>query len=280
MRVAAIQMNVGERKSDNIALALAYVDEAAGRGARFILLPEMMTYHGPSSSYPEVVEAIPGPTSQQLAAKAREYGCYIHGGSLVEPGPAAGLYYNASYVLDPTGTVLAVYRKIHLFDVALSKEVLTRESESIAPGDGLVAVELSEFVVGMSICFDLRFPELYRALAAAGAQVLVVPAAFREVTGRAHWESLVRARAIENHAYVVAAAQWGIAGGDVAMHGHSMIVDPWGAVLAELADGDGVVVAEVDPREVERRRGQIPVLAARRPDVYERPVRVCRRGAS
>ena len=168
----------------------------------------------------------------------------------------------------------AVYRKVHLFDVAVSKEVSTHESASIAPGDVLVAVELPEFVLGMSICFDLRFPELYRALAAAGAQVLVVPAAFREVTGRAHWDALVRARAIENHAYVVAAAQRGVAGGNVAMHGHSMIVDPWGAVLAELPDGDGVIVAEVDAAEVEKRRGQIPVLAARRTDVYARPVRV------
>ncbi len=275
MRVAAVQMNVGERKSDNVALALALIDEAAARGARFIVLPELMTYHGSPSRYPEVAEPVPGATSERLAAKAREHGCYIHGGSLVEPGPTDGLYYNTSYVLDPSGSVSAVYRKVHLFDVAVSKEVSTRESESIAPGDVLVAVELPELVVGMSICFDLRFPELYRALAAAGAQVLVVPAAFREITGRAHWESLVRARAIENHAYVVAAAQGGIAGGNVAMHGHSMIVDPWGAVLEELPDGDGVIVAEIDAAEVRRRREQIPVLGARRTDVYARPVRLC-----
>ncbi len=274
MRVAAVQMNVGERKSDNVALALALVDEAAARGARFIVLPELMTYHGSPSRYPEVAESIPGPTSDQLAAKAREHGCFIHGGSLVEPGPSADLYYNASYILDPSGSVSAVYRKLHLFDVAVSKEVSAHESASIAPGDVLVAVGLPEFVVGMSICFDLRFPELYRALAAAGAQVLVVAAAFREITGRVHWDALVRARAIENHAYVIAAAQRGVAGGNVAMHGHSVIVDPWGGVLAALPDDDGVIVAEVDAAEVVRRRGQIPVLAARRGDVYARPVRL------
>jgi len=276
MRVAAVQMNVGERKSDNVALALALVDEAAARGARLVVLPELMTYHGSPARYREVAESVPGPTSELLAAKAREHGCFIHGGSLVEPGPTERLFYNTSYVLDPGGSLRAVYRKVHLFDVSVSKEVSNRESGSIAPGDALVAVELPELVLGMSICFDLRFPELYRALAAAGAQVLVVPAAFREVTGRAHWEALVRARAIENHAYVVAAAQWGVAGGNVAMYGHSMIVDPWGAVLAELPDGDGVIVAEVDVAEVEKRRGQIPVLAARRTDVYERPVQVYR----
>jgi predicted amidohydrolase len=280
MRVAAVQMNVGERKSDNVALALALVDEAAARGARLVVLPELMTYHGSPSRYPEVAESIPGPTSEQFAAKAREHGCFVHGGSVVEPGPTAGLYYNASYIVDPGGSLRAVYRKVHLFDVAVSKEVSAHESTSIAPGDVLVAVELPEFVVGMSICFDLRFPELYRALAAAGAQVLVVPAAFREVTGRAHWDALVRARAIENHAYVIAAAQRGVAGGNVAMHGHSMIVDPWGSVLAELSDGDGVIVAEVDAAEAERRRGQIPVLAARRTDVYARPVRLYRTGES
>ena len=276
MRVAAVQMNVGERKSDNVALALALIDEAAARGARLVVLPELMTYHGSPARYPEVAEPVPGPTSELLAAKAREHGCFIHGGSLVEPGPTERLFYNTSYVLDPDGSLRAVYRKVHLFDVSVSKEVSNRESGSIAPGDALVAVELPELVLGMSICFDLRFPELYRALAAAGAQVLVVPAAFREVTGRAHWEALVRARAIENHAYVVAAAQWGVAGGNVAMYGHSMIVDPWGAVLAELPDGDGVIVAEVDVAEVEKRRGQIPILAARRTDVYERPVQVYR----
>jgi deaminated glutathione amidase len=279
MRVAAVQMNVGERKGDNVALALTLVDEAAARGARLVVLPELMTYHGSPSRYPEVAETVPGPTSERFAAKAREHGCFIHGGSLVEPGPSHDLYYNTSYVLDPAGSLRAVYRKVHLFDVAVSREVSAHESRSIAPGDALVAVELPEFVLGLSTCYDLRFPELYRALAAAGAQVLAVPAAFREVTGRAHWEVLARARAIENHAYVIAAAQRGVAGGEVAMHGHSMIVDPWGSALAELPDGDGVIVAEVDVAEVERRRAQIPVLAARRTDVYERPVRVLRRNA-
>lgn len=276
VRVAAVQMIVGERKRDNVALALRLIDEAAARGARLIVLPELMTYHGSPSRYPEVAESVPGPTSERLAAKAQEHGCFIHGGSLVEPGPAQNLYYNTSYLLDPGGSLCAVYRKVHLFDVTVTGEVEARESESIAPGDVLVAVELPEFVLGLSICFDLRFPELYRALAAVGAQVLVVPAAFREATGRAHWETLLRARAIENHGYVVAAAQRGIAGGNAPMHGHSMIVDPWGSVLAESPDGDGVIVAEVDAAEVERRRAQIPVLTARRGDVYERPVRLCR----
>jgi predicted amidohydrolase len=280
MRVAAVQMNVAERKGDNVALALSLIDEAAASGARLVVLPELMTYHGSPSHYPEVAETIPGPTSEAVAARARRHGCFILGGSLIEPSPFPDRYYNTSYLVDPVGVVRAVYRKVHLFDVAVTGEVEAHESASIAPGDELVAVELPEFVLGISICFDLRFPELYQALSAAGAHVLAVPAAFREPTGRVHWRTLVRARAIENHAYVIAAAQHGIAGGDAPMFGHSTIVDPWGALLAELPVGDGVVVADVDAAEVARRRAQMSVLTARRTDVYRRPVRVYRLGSA
>lgn len=275
MLVAAVQMNVGDCKEENLSLALRLIDEAASRGAQLLVLPEYVTYRGPESRYAEVAETIPGPTSRLLAAKAREHGMFIHGGSLIEPGPREGRYYNASYLLDPTGSVHAVYRKVHLFDVDVAGEVEKRESEFIAPGDVLVAAELPEFVLGMSICFDLRFPEVYRALAGTGALVMAVPAAFAQATGRAHWEILLRARAIENHAYVVAAAQWGVCGGSP-MHGHSMIVDPWGAVLTEALDGDVVIIAQVDGDEAERRRDQVPVLANRRADVYRRAVRVGR----
>ena len=279
MRVAAIQMRVGVSRDENVARALHLVDEAAARGARLIALPEYLTYIGPPSRFGDVAETIPGPTSRSLAAKACEHGVVIHCGSLVEPlASAAGdrpassaMFSNTSYVVDPTGAVGAVYRKVHLFDVTVGDDVSESESTHIAPGDRLVVAESPDLVLGMSTCYDLRFPELYRALALAGATVMLVPAAFAEATGRAHWEVLLRARAVENGAFVVAAAQHGH-GAAWPMHGHSMIVDPWGTVLASLPAGDGVIVADIDPGEAERRRDQVPVLANRRPSIYARQV--------
>jgi predicted amidohydrolase len=279
MRVAAVQMQVGASKDENVARALRLIDEAAGRGARLIMLPEYVTYMGPPWAYAAIAEPIPGPTSRLFAAKAREHGVAIHCGSLVEPiagarpfAASAARFHNTSFVVDPNGAIGGIYRKVHLFDVSVDAEVNENESADIAPGDGLVTVELAGLVLGMSICYDLRFPEGYRALALAQATVMAVPAAFAAATGRAHWEVLLRARAIENGAFVVAAAQHGT-GAAWPMHGHSMIVDPWGVVLAELPAGDGVIMAEIDPGQAERRRRQIPVLAGRRPGVYAGPVR-------
>ena len=219
MRVAAVQMQVGISKDENVARAVRLIDEAAGRGARLIMLPEYVTYMGPPSAYAAIAEPIPGPTSRLFAAKAREHGVVIHGGSLIEPiaeaRPLASVarFHNTSFVVDPSGAIAGVYRKVHLFDVAVDAEVNESESADIVPGDGLVTVELAGFVLGMSICYDLRFPEVYRALALAQATVMAVPAAFAAATGRAHWEVLLRARAIENGAFVVAAAQHGNGGG-------------------------------------------------------------------
>jgi len=267
MRVAVVQMNVGTSKQANVERALRLIDEAAGQGAELIVLPEYATFIAPESEYAAVAEALPGATSARFAAKAREHGIYLHPGSFVEVSPVPGKFYNTSYLLDPAGEVVAVYRKVHLFDIDVPGEVTDKESALIAPGDELVAVELPEFTIGLTICFDLRFPELYRALAAADCLVMAVPAAWAEATGRVHWEVLLRARAIENHAYVVAPCQQGSCEG-YPHWGHSMIIDPWGAILAELPAGDGVVVADVDAAEARRRRAQTSVLAVRRPDVY------------
>jgi deaminated glutathione amidase len=210
-----------------------------------------------------------------VAARAREHGVVIHGGSLIErlpdDGAAGPRFCNSSYVADAAGEIRAVYRKVHLFDVVVGDDLSESESSSTVPGDQLVAVELPGFTLGMSICYDLRFPELYRALALAQATVMAVPSAFAEATGRAHWEVLLRARAVENGAFVVAPAQHG-PGATWPMFGHSMIVDPWGVVLAELAAGDGVVTADIDLADAHRRRAQVPVLRDRRPAVYARPV--------
>ncbi len=273
MRVAVVQMNSGADTARNVGRALELVDQAASRGARLAVLPEYMTYLGPAEGRGAAAEPIPGPTTRVLGERARAHEMFILCGSLVERTERADRFANTSVLIDPQGRIAAIYRKVHLFDVNVPDGVTEQESATIEPGDSLVTAEVGELLVGLSICFDLRFPELYRALAAAGATVLAVPSAFYEATGRAHWEILLRARAIENHAYVLAAAQHGINGAGNRMHGHSMIVDPWGTVLATVAAGDAVLTADVDPGEALRRRRQVPVLAARRSAAYERVVR-------
>ncbi len=188
---------------------------------------------------------------------------WILAGTLAESGPA-GRPYNTSVLIDPSGTITATYRKIHLFDVELEDGPSDRESDRVTPGDRAVIGDVDGAKVGLTICYDLRFPELYRALAVAGAEILAVPANFLERTGRDHWDVLLRARAIENGAYVIAPAQIGNAGG-VRSHGRSMIIDPWGTVMAQAADEVAIIQAELDLDRVASIRRQIPVLANRRP---------------
>lgn len=274
LKVAAVQMESGPSKDQNVAAALGLVEEAAGRGADVIVLPEYFVYLGPEERYAEVAETVDGRTMNHIGALAARHSIVILAGSFIEPSPIPGKFFNTSVLFDRAGSRRAVYRKTHLFDIDVPGEVTDQESAFIEAGERLVVAPLPEFIAGMSICFDLRFPEVYRELAAAGAQVLFVPAAFAHATGRVHWKVLLKARAIENHAYVVAAGQQGDASGHP-MWGHSMIIDPWGAVLAECENsGSAIVYADVDMAEVERCREQVPVLRARRPDLYSMPVQV------
>ena len=272
MLVAAIQLRSGADVEANVTQALALVEEAARDGARYIQLPEYTPYLGPPSAYAAVAEDVPGPTTARFAELARRHGIVVHLGSLLER--TATRPANTSVVLGPTGQVVATYRKIHLFDVDVPGAVSHRESDALVAGDEAVLVELDGLRLGLSVCFDLRFPELYGALARAGAEVLAIPAAFNAVTGAAHWHVLTRARAIETHSFVVAAAQAGRTAEGIATFGHALIIDPWGTVLAE-ADGDApqVVRARLDPSVARARRAQIAVAALRRPDAYARPVR-------
>jgi predicted amidohydrolase len=193
----------------------------------------------------------------------------------LEKSPVEGKFFNTSVVIGPDGEILATYRKIHLFDVNVPGAIVHRESDIIAPGDEMVVARFDGVALGLTVCFDVRFPELYRGLALAGADVIAIPASFNAVTGRAHWDLLVRARAVENHVFVVAAAQVGTTAEGIATYGHSLIVDPWGVVLAEAkSERPEVVVATLDLSDVERRRAQIAVMDFRRPDVYDHAVRV------
>ncbi len=275
LKVAAVQLNSGSNVSSNVVSATTLVNEAADQGAQYIQLPEYFNFLGRFSDFEGAAESVPGPTTSRMAELARSRSIVLHLGSLVETSPVEGRFFNTSVVIDSTGIIAATYRKIHLFDVDVPGAVTQRESEVIAPGEDIVITRFGDVSLGLSICFDVRFPELYRMLALAGANVLAIPAAFNAVTGRAHWDLLVRSRAIENHAFVVAAAQAGTTAEGIATYGHSLIVDPWGVVLAEsTTDQPEVVVATLNLEEVERRRGQIAVMDFRRPDLYDRSVRI------
>jgi predicted amidohydrolase len=264
LTVAAVQITSGDDRAVNIARARDLVGEAARAGARLIVLPEKWPHlHGPRTA--EGAEPLDGPSVSAAAGWARELDVAIVAGSITE-GAQAGRVHNTSVLLAPGGGVVAVYRKIHMFDVDVDGRSY-RESAVTAPGTETVAADVLGRRVGMSICYDLRFPELYRRLASAGAQLLVVPAAFTDVTGRAHWETLLRARAIENQAFVIAAGQVGRHSDGTLSHGHSMIVDAWGTVLAEAPEGEGVAVATLDFAALADIRRRLPALAHRRDDL-------------
>jgi len=262
-------MTSGTDVATNVATALELVGDAVDRGATYVQVPEYVTYYGPARGFADAAESVPGPSTRRFAGMARQRGVTVHVGSLLERTSEPGRYHNTSVLIDAAGEIVATYRKAHLFDIDVPGEVAHRESDAIVAGDDVVVADLGDVRLGLSICFDVRFPELYRHLALHGATVLAIPAAFAAATGRVHWEILVRARAIENHAFVVAAAQVGSTSGGLASWGHSMIVGPWGEILAEGGgDGNDVLVANVDLAEVARRRAQLAVLALRRPDLY------------
>jgi len=260
---AVVQMASGADRAANVARATALAREAARRGARLIVLPEVFAWRGTADD-PSAAETIPGPTTAAMATLARELGVLLCMGSILEAVPGKGRRYNTSCLIDAAGTIIGTYRKIHLFDVALPGRVAVQESATRLAGESAVVAPTSLATVGMSICYDLRFPELYRRLATEGAEVLVVPSAFTFPTGAAHWEVLCRARAIENQCYLLAANQTGASPHGHRDYGNSMIVDPWGTVLARLGDDEGVAVAELDGAQLARVRTELPALTHRR----------------
>jgi nitrilase len=269
MRIAAIQMNSGPELTANLELAGHLLANAAADGCRIAVLPEnfaLMPERGrDKAKYAE--ELGNGPIQNFLATTAARHGLCIIAGSmpLVSPDIGNERVYGACPVYDERGEMQALYRKIHLFDVDLvEKGESYRESHSMYPGDEPVAVDTPAGRVGLTICYDLRFPELYRRLVDDGATVFTVPAAFTATTGAAHWHTLLRARAIENLAYVVAPGQYGHHPDDRSTYGHSLICDPWGRILAEQAEGNCVVAADIDPALPAKLRSEFPALANRR----------------
>ncbi len=270
--VALIQMNTQNNKGENLKQACAWIDEAAARGAKLICFPEVMNLIGRNVGEGGGREKIPGYTTEILCRKAKEHGVYIQGGSVTEdiseeyPGEKRSA--NTSVLISPEGEILASYRKLHMFDITLADGTPFRESDRVRPGDSVVTVETELGVMGLSVCYDVRFPELYRLMALRGAQVIFVPASFTMPTGKDHWEVLLRARAIENGCYIVAAGQIGEKPAYVA-YGNSLVADPWGTVVARARDEAGITYAEIDLDYMDRIRRQIPSLENRRDDIYQ-----------
>ncbi|MCW5889159.1 MAG: carbon-nitrogen hydrolase family protein [bacterium] len=265
--VAAVaQMASGADRARNVGRASELVRTAAARGARLVVLPEVFAWRGPREAESDQAETIPGPTSDALAAVARETCVWLCMGSVLERGPhdGGGRSWNTSVLVSPSGEIAASYRKIHLFDVELPGRVSVRESDARAPGTQVVTVSTELGTIGMAVCYDLRFPELFRRQVAAGAELLTLPSAFTFVTGAAHWAVLCRARAIESQCYLLAANQTGPSAHGHLDFGHSMIVDPWGTVLAEAPEGEGLAMAEIDRDYVVRVRREMPCLEHRR----------------
>lgn len=269
LTVAAIQMKSHESKQQNLSHAEALLDIAIEKGAKLIALPELFNFLGTPETMKANAEPVPGPTTDRLCAKARGSSVYILGGSIAEKADKAGKVFNTSVLINPSGDIIARYSKIHLFDVEIGTQVSVKESDTFNPGDELVTAETEYGVAGLSICYDLRFPELYRGLTLKGARIIFVPAAFMAATGKDHWKTLLKARAIENQVYVIAPDVIGpIPGTKLTTYGRSIIVDPWGTVLAQATDNECVITAELDFDYLQEVRTGLPCLAHRRPEVY------------
>jgi predicted amidohydrolase len=258
---AAVQMTSTSNEESNWEQARTLIERAAGLGARFVATPENTNYLGPHEEKVRRAETLDGKTCQRFANLARTLGIHLLVGSFNERSDDSARCYNTSVLFSPEGAILATYSKVHMFDIDLP-DLKFMESATCLPGAGPVVVATPFGKLGLSICFDLRFPEHYRELVDQGAEILLVPSAFTRPTGKDHWEILLRARAIESQCYLVAPAQVGKHddGGLKESWGHSMIVDPWGAVLADAPDGRGVITAEIDLERIAEVRRRLPLL--------------------
>lgn len=265
---AAVQMDSQDNLEQNLEAAAYYVKEAAQRGAQLVVFPECMNYLGRGIA--DHAESLPGGRTYQVMAQlAKDYGLWLEAGSIYETNDQDPKRpYNTTYLLSPEGQLLAKYRKLHPFDVVLSSGVTSRESDRVCPGDQVVTAEAGELgKLGLAICYDIRFGEQFRLMALEGAKVLTIPANFTVNTGKDHWEVLLRARAIENECYVIAPDQIGKKPKFQA-YGNSLIIDPWGQVIARASNRPGIILAEIDLDYVKQVREETFTLANRRPDVY------------
>ena len=263
--VAVVQMDTQNDKQANWQQMAAFVDEAAAKGAQLVAFPEVVNI---LSEAPVYAEPIPGPTTELLMRKAKEHHIWIHGGSISEVNPDGPRTYNTTVLINPDGDIVARYSKLHNFDMTLPDGSSVRESDRKEPGKEIVTVQTELGHLGFAICYDMRFPELFRLMALQGAQIIFLPANFTMPTGKDHWEPILRARAIENGCYIIAPNQTGVKEKFTA-YGNSMVVDPWGTVIARASDKPGVILAEIDLGYLKSVRQRNPSIHNRRTDLYE-----------
>lgn len=267
MRIGLAQMNSQPDKTENLAVAERLIDTLAEKGARLIMLPEYFNYLGPEKQWKKKSEELHNSMSlAKLEKKAIEHNIYIHCGSIMEKN--GNDIHNTAIVFNPKGEIAAKYRKIHLFDVEVPGGRKYFESEMIKAGDKIVTFAIDDITFGMATCYDLRFPEMFRALSAGGAQVMLVPAAFTMMTGKDHWELLLRARAVENLCYVAAVDQYGSSQPNHVSFGRSMVVDPWGVIVSQASDGVAAIIADIDIERLMEIRKTFPALDHIRKDVF------------
>lgn len=266
MLAAVIQLSSQDDVAKNLARAIALIGDAARAGAQLVALPENFAYFGDEDGKRAAAEKIDGhgPIVSALAGAAREHSVHIVAGGMPERSDDERKPFNTSVLIDPRGSVIAAYRKIHLFDVDLPDGTSLRESDATAAGHEVVVARVRDVPLGMTVCYDLRFPELYRALERRGARIVTVPSAFTLTTGKDHWHTLLRARAIENQVFVLAPAQHGKHPRGRQTYGKSLIVDPWGDVLAQCGEGEGMALARLDLGYQDRVRAALPCLAHRK----------------
>lgn len=267
-QIALCQMNVVDNKDINLKKAVSMIDEASVHGAEIVVLPEMFNCPYENDKFVEYAEERETSKTLGLISKAAyNNSVYVVAGSV--PELMDGKLYNSSYIFDGSGRIIDVYRKMHLFDIHVEEGISFMESETITPGDKVSVVNTSLIKFGVAICFDLRFPELFRLMVMDGAELIIVPGAFNMTTGPVHWETTIKARAVDNQAYVVAVSPARNHDLTYVAYGHSMIADPWGKILAEADESEMIVYAVVDGNYVKKVRDELPILKNRREDIYE-----------
>lgn len=266
--LGVVQSSVDDNKQVNIERAKAMIDKAADSGASIVVLPEMFNCPYDNRFFPEFAESFPGgSTLRMLSNVAAEKNIYLFGGSV--PEADGGNIYNSCFVFGPDGSLLARHRKAHLFDVELEQGISFKESAVLSPGNEITVVDTELGRIGVAICYDIRFPELARAVALKGASLLLVPAAFNTVTGPAHWELTMRMRAVDNQLYVAAASPARNDRASYVAYGHSIVTDPWGEVLGSLDEKEGLLLVQIDLDRLKQVRSEFPLLKHRRTDMYD-----------
>lgn len=267
IKLGLCQMAVSRDKGENLRRAQAALEQAARQGAQLAMLPEMFNCPYENLCFPVYGEPAGGETWQFLSRMARELGLYLAGGSV--PELEGGKVYNTCYFFSPEGEELARHRKVHLFDIDVPGGQRFKESDTLTAGDQITVVDTPLGKIGLAICFDIRFSELFRVMGARGAQIILVPAAFNMTTGPVHWDLAFRSRAVDNQLFVAGCSPARDTGASYVAYGHSLVCNPWGTVVAQLDEKAGVQVAQLDLDDLARYRGQIPILSGRRTDLYE-----------